>query len=163
MKIKKYTLKFIALGKDKKTYLRYFCTNGGKGETYNMDCDMTLTADQLQQVNDGTLGGRIQDNLYEFRQKKILLINKYAMVHNTYPPAEHLKLADKSVFSTFNIEHYINQYLHKLTTDNRVKPSTKRVYSYNLKRFTSLFSRFSTFFCKLLSESPVLPINLNIA
>ena len=139
MKINKYTLKFIALGAKKQTYLRYFCTVNGKGETYNMPCNIVLTPDQLEQLNDGTLGGRIQEGLFKFKAEKLALIQKYALVHNTYPPADHLRLADKSVFSTFNIEYYINQYLHHLSTDKNVKPSTKRVYGYNLKRFKEYF------------------------
>jgi len=43
MKIRKFTLKFVALGKEKKTYLRYYVTNEGKGESYNIPCDVVLS------------------------------------------------------------------------------------------------------------------------
>lgn len=45
MKIKKFTLKFVAPGKDKKTYLRYYVTNTGKGESYNIPRDAVFSAD----------------------------------------------------------------------------------------------------------------------
>lgn len=136
MKIKKFTLKFVALGKDKKTYLRYYCTVNGKGESYNIPCDVNLTPDQLHALNKGELGGMIQKQLFNLRDEKQQAIRKFSVANNTYPTAEQLKIFDKSVFSTFNIEYYINQYLKQL---QRVKPASKRVYGYALKSFKDYY------------------------
>ena len=131
MKIKKFTLKFVALGKDKKTYLRYYCTVNGKGESYNIPCDINLPPDQLAALNDGTLGNLVQKQLFNLRDKKEQAIRRFAVANNTYPTAEQLKIYDKSVFSTFNIDYYVNQYMKQL----QIKPGSKRVYSYALKAF----------------------------
>lgn len=136
MKIKNGTLKFVALGKDKKTYLRYYCTVNGKGESYNIPCDVNLTSDQLIAINKGELGGMIQKHLFNLRDEKEQAIRKFTVANNTYPTAEQLKIYDKSVFSTFNIEYYINQYMKQLIN---VKPASKRVYSYALKRFKDYY------------------------
>lgn len=135
MKIKKFTLKFVALGKDKKTYLRYYCTVNGKGESYNIPCDVVLSPEQLKELNEGTLGGMIQKQLYELRDEKRQTIKKFNVANNTYPTAEQLKIYNKSVFSTFNIDYYINQYMHQL----EIKPSSKRVYAYALDTFKSYY------------------------
>jgi integrase len=135
MKIRNFTLNFVALGKEKKTYLRYYCTNNGKGESYNMHCDVVLTADQLKQLNDGTLGTLIQKTLYKMRNEKEQGIMRFYYANNSYPSAAELKIWDKSVFSTFNIDWYINQYLQKV----KAKPSSRRVYDYALKRFKSYY------------------------
>jgi len=136
LKIKKFTLKFVALGKDKKTYLRYYCTVNGKGESYNIPCDINLPPDQLAALNDGTLDNLVQKQLFNLRDEKRQAIRKFSVANNTYPTAEQLKIYDKSVFSTFNIEFYINQYMKQLTN---VKPASKRVYSYALKRFKDYY------------------------
>jgi hypothetical protein len=138
LKIKKFTLKFVALGKDKKTYLRYYCTVNGKGESYNIPCDVNLTPDQLIALNDGELGGMIQKQLLNLRDEKQQAIRKFNVANNTYPTAEQFKIYDKSVFSSFNIEYYINQYMKQLTN---VKPASKRVYSYALKSFKDYYSK----------------------
>jgi len=138
LKIKKFTLKFVALGKDKKTYLRYYCTVNGKGESYNIPCEVNLTPDQLIALNDGELGGLIQKQLFKLRDEKKQAIRKFSVSNNTYPTADELRIYDKSVFSTFNIDYYVNQYLKDL--DN-VKPASKRVYSYALKSFKDYFSK----------------------
>lgn len=139
MKIKKFTLKFVALGKDKKTYLRYYCTVNGKGESYNMPCDIFLSTDQLEELNEGTLGGMIQKKLYNLRDEKQQAIRKFAVANNTYPTAEQFRTYDKSVFSKFNIDYHINQYMKYITDVKQVKPSTKRVYSYALKKFKDYY------------------------
>lgn len=138
MKIKKFTLKFVALGKDKKTYLRYYCTVNGKGESYNIPCEVSLTPDQLNALNKGELGGLIQKQLFNLRDEKQQAIRKFSVANNTYPTAEQLKIYDKSVFSTFNIEYYINQYLKQLQD---VKPASKKVYGYALKSFKDYYSK----------------------
>jgi integrase len=135
LKIKKFTLKFVALGKDKKTYLRYYCTVNGKGESYNMPCDVLLSADQLKALNKKELGGMIQTNLLNMRDKKEQAIRKFAVSNNKYPTAEELRIYDKSVFSTFNIDYHINQYMKQL----EIKPSSKRVYAYALKAFKTYY------------------------
>ena len=137
MKIKKFTLKFVALGKDKKTYLRYYCTVNGKGESYNIPCDVVLSPEQLKELNEGTLGGMIQKQLYELRDEKRQAIRKFNVANNTYPNAEQLRIYDKSVFSTFNIDYHINQYMKQL----EIKPSSKRVYGYALKRFKDYYKK----------------------
>lgn len=139
MKIKKFTLKFVALGKDKKTYLRYYCTNNGKGESYNIPCDIVLTTEQLVALNKGELGTLIQKQLFAIKDEKLHAIRRFAVANNTYPTAEQLRIYDKSVFSTFNIEYYINQYMQQLTDVKKVRPSTKRVYSYALLTFKTFF------------------------
>jgi integrase len=139
MKIKKFTLKFVALGKDKKTYLRYYCTNNGKGESYNIPCDIVLTTEQLVALNKGELGTLIQKQLFAIKDNKLQAIRRFAVANNTYPTAEQLRIYDKSVFSTFNIDYYINQYMHQLTDVKEVKPSTKRVYAYALKKFKGYY------------------------
>jgi integrase len=139
MKIKKFTLKFIALGKDKKTYLRYYCTNNGKGESYNIPCDIVLTTEQLVALNKGELGTLVQKQLFAIKDEKLQAIRRFAVANNTYPTAEQLRIYDKSVFSTFNIEYYINQYMHRLTDVKEVRPSTKRVYAYALKKFKGYY------------------------
>lgn len=139
MKIKKFTLKFVALGKDKKTYLRYYCTVNGKGESYNMPCDIFLSTDQLEELNEGTLGGMIQKKLYNLRDEKQQAIRKFAVANNTYPTAEQFRTYDKSVFSKFNIDYHINQYMKYITDVKQVKSSTKRVYSYALKKFKNYY------------------------
>ncbi|OFY63575.1 MAG: hypothetical protein A2Y71_01820 [Bacteroidetes bacterium RBG_13_42_15] len=136
MKIKKFTLKFVALGKDKKTYLRYYCTNNAKGESYNIPCDINLTPDQLIALNKGELGGMIQKQLLNLRDEKQQAIRRFYVANNTYPTAEQLKIYDKSVYSAFNIDYYINQYLKQLIN---VKPASKRVYGYALKRFKDYY------------------------
>jgi hypothetical protein len=65
MTIKSYTLKFLALGKDKKTYLRYYVTASGKQMTKNIDCKMVLTPDQIKALNERTPGGTIQKAAYD--------------------------------------------------------------------------------------------------
>ncbi len=137
MKIKKFTLKFVALGKDKKTYLRYYCTVNGKGESYNIPCDVVLSPEQLKELNEGTFGGMIQKQLYELRDEKQQAIRKFNVANNTYPTADQLRIYDKSVFSTFNIDYHINQYMKQL----EIKPSSKRVYSYALKGFKDHFKK----------------------
>jgi integrase len=74
--------------------------------------------------------------LFNLRDEKRQAIRKFSVANNTYPTAEQLKIYDKSVFSTFNIEFYINQYMKQLTN---VKPASKRVYSYALKRFKDYY------------------------
>jgi integrase len=138
LKIKKYTLKFVALGKDKKTYLRYYCTVNGKGESYNIPCDIQLSPDQLKALNDGDLGGLVQKQLFNLRNKKEQAIGRFNVANNTYPTAEQLKIYDKSVFSNFNIDYHINEFLKHL--DN-VKPGSKRVYKYALKRFKDYYGK----------------------
>ena len=135
MKIKKFTLKFVALGKDKKTYLRYYCTVNGKGESYNIPCDVNLTPDQLVALNDGELGGMIQKQLYKLRDEKLHAIRRFSVANNTYPTAGQLKIYDKSVISSFKIDYHVNQYMKQL----QIKPSSKRVYAYALDRFVSYY------------------------
>jgi integrase len=135
MKIHNFTLNFVALGKEKKTYLRYYCTNNGKGESYNMPCDIILTADQLIQLNEGTLGTMVQKNLYKMKNEKEQGIMRFYYANNSYPSAAELKIWDKSVFSTFNIDWYINQYLQQV----QAKPSSRRVYEYALKQFKNYY------------------------
>jgi integrase len=135
LKIKKFTLKFVALGKDKKTYLRYYCTVNGKGESYNMPCDVNLTPDQLVALNDGELGGMIQKQLYKLRDEKLHAIRRFSVANNTNPTAKQLKIYDKSVISSFKIDYHVNQYMKQL----QIKPSSKRVYAYALDRFASYY------------------------
>jgi len=135
LKIKKFTLKFVALGKDKKTYLRYYCTVNGKGESYNIPCDVNLTPDQLVALNDGELGGMIQKQLYKLRDEKLHAIRRFSVANNTYPTAGQLKIYDKSVISSFKIDYHVNQYMKQL----QIKPSSKRVYAYALDRFVSYY------------------------
>ncbi len=131
LKIKKFTLKFVALGKDKKTYLRYYVTKSGKGESYNIPCDVVLTAEQIKALNDGNLGGMIQKNLFNLRDEKLQYIRRFSVANNTFPTASQLRIYDKLVCSTFDIEYYISQYLKQLN----IKPKSKRVYSYALNTF----------------------------
>ncbi len=138
MRIKKFTLKFVALGKDKKTYLRYYCTVNGKGESYNIPCDINLPPNQLAALNDGTLDNLVQKQLFNLRDEKLQAIRRFAVANNTYPTVQQLRIYDKSVLSKFNIDYYINQYLHQLTN---VKPSSKRVYSYALKSFKTYHAK----------------------
>ena len=135
MKIKKFTLKFVALGLEKKTYLRYYVTYNGKGETYNMPCDVVLSQDQVVALNKGELDGMIQKQLYNLRDEKLHAIRRFAVANNSYPTAKQLKIYDKSVISTFKIDYYINLYMRQLG----IKPSSKRVYAYALKRFKIYF------------------------
>jgi integrase len=135
LKIKKFTLKFVALGKDKKTYLRYYCTVNGKGESYNIPCDVNLTPDQLVALNDGELGGMIQKQLYKLRDEKLHAIRRFSVANNTYPTAGQLKIYDKSVISSFKIDYHLNQYMKQL----QIKPSSKRVYAYALDRFAEYY------------------------
>ena len=139
MKIKKFTLRFVALGKDKKTYLRYYCTVNGEGESYNIPCDVVLSPEQLRELNDGTLGGMIQKQLYDLRDEKRQAIRKFNIANNTFPTAEQLRIYDKSVFSKFNIDYHINQFMKYITDVKQVKASTKRVYSYALKKFKDYY------------------------
>ncbi len=139
MKIKKCTFKFVALGKDKKTYLRYYVTNNGKGESYNIPCDIDLSAEKLHALNKGELGTFVQKRLFNLRAKKEQAIEKFVSANNTYPTAKQLRIYDKSVFSQFNIDWNINQYMKRLTDVREVKPSTKRVYAYALKKFKEYY------------------------
>ncbi|MZQ50417.1 MAG: tyrosine-type recombinase/integrase [Bacteroidales bacterium] len=135
MKISKYTLRYIALGKEKKTYLRYFVTVNGKGETYNIPCDVILSAEQLQQLNNGTLGGMIQKELYRIRDEKRQTIERFALANNTYPTAQQLRIWNKLVFSNFKIEYWIRKYLQNL----HIKPSSIRVYAYAISKFKTFY------------------------
>jgi integrase len=135
LKIKKFTFKFVALGKDKKTYLRYYCTVNGKGESYNLPCDVVLSTDQLNALNKGELGGMIQKQLYNLRDEKLQAIRRFAVANDTYPTAGQLKIYDKSVISSFKIDYHVNQYMKQL----QIKPSSKRVYAYALDKFTSYY------------------------
>jgi integrase len=154
LKIKKFTLKFVALGKDKKTYLRYYCTVNGKGESYNIPCDINLPPDQLAALNDGTLDNLVQKQLFNLRDEKLQAIRRFVVANNTYPTAQQLRIYDKSVLSKFNIDYYINQYLRQLTN---VKPSSKRVYSYALKSFKTYHAKnlLSSTIEEIISKSTV--------
>jgi hypothetical protein len=52
-------------------YLRYFCTNAGKGESYNIPRDVILSPEQFKELNEGTPGGLIQKQLFNFSDEKL--------------------------------------------------------------------------------------------
>lgn len=136
MKIKSFTLKFIALGKDKKTYLRYYVTGSGKPMTKNIDCKMLLTPDQIKALNEGTLGGTIQKAAYQTRNRYMQIIETLNVRDNSYPTPQDIDDYFNLTEKALAIDYYINQYFHQL----RRTAKTKETYGYALKEFKTYFN-----------------------
>jgi integrase len=135
MNITTYTLKFIALGKDKKCYLRYYVTDDRKGLTLNIACDLVLTSDQLQALNAGTLGGLVQKSCYQIRNKYVQIIETLNLRDNSYPTPDKIR-------EYFNITEKaleIDWLIHKYNNELKVKQSTKSIYNYALGKFKQYF------------------------
>ena len=137
MKIRKFTLNFIKLGKDKKIYLRYYITNNHKGESLNIPCDLSITDEQLQKLNAGTLGGMIQENCFKIRNEYLLIIRMLSAQNNSFPTPDEIREYKNVTNAQLSIEYYINQYLHSLT--DKVKPATKMIYAGILRKFKKYF------------------------
>jgi integrase len=135
MKIKSYTLKFIALGKDKKLYLRYYVTDKGKPRTKNIDCDMLLTADQIKALNKATLGGNIQKAAFQIKRQVQDVIETLNLKNNGYPLPEEIETYFNVTEKQLHIDYCINQFMQSL----KVKQSTKQNYGYVLHTFKKFF------------------------
>ncbi len=124
---RKYTLNFIHLGTDHKTYLRYYCS----GKTLNIPIDVILTKQQLLDLNNGVLGGIIQKSCIATRNKYVTLIETLALKNNHYPTPDEIREYVNITERYLEIDYLIRQYGASV----KIKDSTKRIYYYALGKF----------------------------
>lgn len=135
MRIRKYTLKFIA-GKDNKIYLRYFATiEKGQGKTYDKPIDTKLSKDDLLLLNSNNLGGMVQKECNRVKEQMVNDIEMFNAKTNTYPTPDQLRTYNNAIYSVFDIDYNINQFYKSLT----IKPSSKITYGYTLRQFRKYF------------------------
>ncbi|MGI5914150.1 MAG: hypothetical protein ACOX5K_05445 [Bacteroidales bacterium] len=126
---KDYTLKFIQLGKDKKTYLRYYCA----GKTCNINCklNVTLSTDELKKLNAGSLGGIVQEQLNELKSKIYTAIFFYKSKNKKPPNPNELKKIYNNLVTDFNIGYWKQHYFKRAN----IKESTKKQYTFTINKF----------------------------
>jgi integrase len=131
--IKKYTLKFLNVGKDKKVALRYFCTCDGIGKTADFSCNIILSREDVVKLNQENLDGLVQKECYKIKQRIINSIDYLSHKNNlNYPTPDELKHFVNVTSEGITLDYCIREYLKTLR--NR-KDSTKNTYGYALQHF----------------------------
>jgi integrase len=132
--IKKYHFRFVAIGKGR-IYLRYFVTQQGTPLMMSFNCEVTLTKPQLAKLNAGTLGGMIQKQCYELRQKYESAVLMFHSKNSSYPTPKELQ----QQFVVNEVELKLSYLIHKYLTSINAKKSTKKNYEYVLKQFQQYY------------------------
>lgn len=141
IKIKKYSLKLICLGKEVKnsmfkTYFRYSCTFNGKQVFWHYPTDSLLTKDQVKLINENNYGGSIQQDLDKTKGILFSTINGLSLIYNSYPTPDQLKEHLEQDYSFKPMDYYVNEYLKQL----QVRPSSKKIIGGHIKYFKTYYN-----------------------
>lgn len=131
---KDYSLKFIRLGKDKKTYLRYYYN----GKTLNLNCNINviLSDEDIKKLNLGTLGGVVQKEADKIKHKVMTNIYHHNFNTNKPPSVELLKKFYSHIESVFDFDYWKRDFFNKKT----LKQSSAREYANVIKGFRKMVS-----------------------